>query len=777
MIENERRFREIIDALPVAIYTTDVEGRLTHFNPAAVEFSGRMPEVGTDYWCVTWKLYHPDGTPMPHDTSPMAVALKEGRSIHGEEAIAEHSDGKRIWFEAYPSPLHDDEGKIVGGINMLIDITERKHSEHSNALLGAIVNGSDDGIISKNLDGVITSWNAGAERLFGYTAQEAIGQSVTILIPAGRIDEETEILKRLKRGERVDHFETVRLRKDGTPLDISLTISPMWDSTGRIVGASKIARDITRRERAEEALRKSEEQLQAIYDSTFEYIGLIAPDGTVIDCNRSSLEFAGNAREDVVGLPFWETPWFANTPGAPEELRESLAHAAAGEFVRYEIPLRRPSGEIITFDFSLHPVRNEHGEVVFIVPEGRDITERKQVEEAIRDLNETLEERVEERTAALLSYQDQLRALAAQLSKAEEQERHRIAADLHDNLGQILAVCKMKIDLLQKHGLPDQAASGMVELAELMDEANRYTRELMSDLKPPPALDKKDMRAAMDWVANKMKKHDLNVTIEDDKQSKPLSEEVQATLLQSVRELLFNVVKHAFVNEARIILSRLDKQVQVIVEDKGKGFKLEDKDPVPTENGGFGLFNIRERMNLLGGSLGIDSEPGRGTRVTLYAPVEKDDDDTPVRAYKTISSPLSGTPIQTGSGPKIRVMLVDDHHMMREGLRRIIEGEDDLMVVAEASDGKEGVKLARETAPDVVVMDVNMPKMNGIEATRKIKSEAPDVHIIGLSLHNEENIVRAMRSAGASAYLTKEEAFETLCATIRNEALMTKSEY
>jgi PAS domain S-box-containing protein len=127
--ERERRFREMIDALPVAIYTTDAEGRLIHYNPAAAELSGNAPELGSDRWCVSWKLYYPDGSPMPHEECPMAVALKEGRAIRGAEAIAERPDGSRVWFQPYPTLLCDDEGGVVGGINMLMDITERKKSE------------------------------------------------------------------------------------------------------------------------------------------------------------------------------------------------------------------------------------------------------------------------------------------------------------------------------------------------------------------------------------------------------------------------------------------------------------------------------------------------------------------------------------------------------------------------------------------------------------------------------------------------------------------------
>ena len=219
---SEAHFRAMIDALPVAIYTTDAEGRLTT-RPAGVAFSGRVPELGTDQWCVSWKLYHPDGTPMLHEDCPMAIALTEGRMVRGVEAIAERPDGTRLWFTPYPTPLRDSAGRIVGGINMLLDITERKQAELARAQLAAIVASSDDAIISKDLNSIITSWNHGAERLFGYTAPEAIGQPVTMLMPPGRLDDEPHILERIRRGERIDHYETVRRRKDGTLLDISFT--------------------------------------------------------------------------------------------------------------------------------------------------------------------------------------------------------------------------------------------------------------------------------------------------------------------------------------------------------------------------------------------------------------------------------------------------------------------------------------------------------------------------------------------------------------------------
>ena len=256
------RIRGVLDALPAAVYATDAAGRVTYCNQAAIELAGRRPELGTDEWCVTWRLYWPDGRPMPHAECPMAVALKEDRAVRGEEAILERPDGTRVPFAPYPTPIHDEAGRLVGAVNMLVDISERRADESARAHLAAIVESSDDGIVSKDLQGVVKSWNRGAERIFGYAAEEMIGRPIAMIIPPDRLGEEEEILARLRRGECVDHFETVRRRKDGQLIDVSLTISPVRDRSGRIVGASKIARDISDRKHDEAALRDLNENLE-----------------------------------------------------------------------------------------------------------------------------------------------------------------------------------------------------------------------------------------------------------------------------------------------------------------------------------------------------------------------------------------------------------------------------------------------------------------------------------------------------------------------------------
>ena len=159
--------------------------------------------------------------------------------------MAQRPDGTLVHFAPYPTPLYDASGTLIGAVNMLIDITDRKRADIHAQRLASIVELSDDAIVSKDLNGIITSWNGGAEQPFGYKPDEVLGKPITILIPADRIDEEPEIIERVRRGERVDHYDTVRRRKDGSLIDISLTVSPLKDADGRIVGASKIARDIT----------------------------------------------------------------------------------------------------------------------------------------------------------------------------------------------------------------------------------------------------------------------------------------------------------------------------------------------------------------------------------------------------------------------------------------------------------------------------------------------------------------------------------------------------
>jgi PAS domain S-box-containing protein len=237
-----------------AVITTDTEGRVLTLNGVAEGLTGwtQGEAHGRPLSEVFWIVNEETRQPVE---DPSGLALREGRVV----GLANHTiliarDGTETPIDDSASPIRDDQGRVHGVVLIFRSIAERKRAEVAQARLAAIVESSEDAIISKDLNGIIASWNKGAERLFGYTAEETMGQPITLLIPPERLDEEPRILDRLRRGERVNHFETIRVRKDGSRLDISLTISPVRDAQGRIVGASKIARDITHRKRAEHRL-------------------------------------------------------------------------------------------------------------------------------------------------------------------------------------------------------------------------------------------------------------------------------------------------------------------------------------------------------------------------------------------------------------------------------------------------------------------------------------------------------------------------------------------
>jgi PAS domain S-box-containing protein len=249
--ESEWSHRELVRALPIAAYMCDVDGRITLYNNAAVTLWGRAPEIGLECWSGSTKVFRTDGTLLPFDSAPGPVARRKEHQFPSEEIIIERPDRMRRNVMPYPEVICDTNGNVVGFVNMLLDITEQKKADADARRLAALVKSSDDAIIGKDLDGIITSWNHGAEILFGYSAEEMLGRSVMVLIPPDLAAEEASILERLRRDEPIKYEETVRQRKDGTLIDVSLTISPIKDRKGRIVGASKIAHDIRERKRAE----------------------------------------------------------------------------------------------------------------------------------------------------------------------------------------------------------------------------------------------------------------------------------------------------------------------------------------------------------------------------------------------------------------------------------------------------------------------------------------------------------------------------------------------
>ncbi len=264
--ESERRYRELIEALGVAVYMTDAEGRITLFNDAAVDVWGRRPELGLDRWCGSWRLYHPDGTPLPHDECPMALTLKQGSPVRGVEIMAERPDGSRRLLLPYPSPLRDASGELIGGVNVVVDITERKQAEEAlrerEAKLAAILNTAADGIIAIDQAGTIQSFNDAASRIFGYAEEEVVGHNVRMLMPSPYTEAHDSYLRRyLDTGEaRIIGIgrEVEGRRKDGTLFPLDLSVSEV--RVANTLGFTAIVRDISQRKAAEAAMAEQQQR-------------------------------------------------------------------------------------------------------------------------------------------------------------------------------------------------------------------------------------------------------------------------------------------------------------------------------------------------------------------------------------------------------------------------------------------------------------------------------------------------------------------------------------
>jgi PAS domain S-box-containing protein len=457
--------------------------------------------------------------------------------------------------------------------------------------LAAVVESSDDAIISKNLDGTIVSWNAGAERLFGYSEAEAVGKSITMLIPNEVRDEEGVFMQRLGAGERVEHYETVRITKGGKRVAVSLTISPVKDQTGEIVGFSKIARDITDRKQAEQIIRESEERFRLVANSAPVLIWMSGTDKLCNFFNQGWLNFTGRSIEDELG-----EGWISDVHSEDVQRCVEVYSASFDAQVDFEMEyrLRRFDGEYRWMvDYGV-PRFESDGNFCGYIGSCVDITERK-------------------------SSAESLQALTGRLIHIQEEERARIARELHDDFSQRLALQCIDIEQLRKK-LPGLEVEEQARLTRML----KRTKTMSSDIRSlshelhSSRLDYIGLVPAVSGLCKEIgEKYKIEAQFTGSDRPVEIPKDVALCLFRVAQEALGNVVKHSQAKSVRVEIGFNLDGVSLRITDDGHGF-----DPNNTKPGvGLGLVGMSERLRLVGGRLSVKSEHLRGAEILAEVPL------------------------------------------------------------------------------------------------------------------------------------------------------------
>ena len=708
-----------------AIVTHQLDGSITAWNQSAERIFGYTSKemIGQS----VEKLV-PVGN---SDQFSLLAEVRRGKTIEDFRTQRKHKDGRMIDVSLAGSPIRDQMGRVVGVLCISLDIGERirlDRAERDQVFLASIVSSADDAIISKDLEGTVTTWNQAAEKIFGYTPKEMIGQPISKLMTANHLDEEPQILERIRRGERIDHYESERLRKDGRIIQVSLTISPIRDHMGRIVGASKIARDMTERRRLQIA-ESAQSFLGALVDSAEDPIISKNLDGIVTSWNPAAQKLFQYTAQEMIGQPI--STLIPSDHG--DEEPEILKRIRRGErLANYETQRRRKDGSIVNVSLTVSPIRNTLGQIIGASKIVRDITENKHAETRERERLKQIENAIREAEEA--------RQLAEQASIAKDEFLATVSHELRTPITAILGWTYMLAN--------GQVSSEQQQKAFAVIERNaRSQAQLIEDLLDISRITSGRMRIDLATV-------DLTVVTATAVESVRPAAEAKGIRIDSLfssgagpilgdaerlQQVMWNLLSNAIKftprgGVVRIEIARVESQVELRVIDNGAGidpnflphvfdrFSQADTSIKRTRAGlGMGLAIVKSLVEMHGGVISASS-PGKGlgSVFTIKLPFSAVRQDS-IRGRPSEKLVLQGALKERANLVGLKILIVDDDADTRDMLRTIFNQCGSIVETAPSAEA--ALRLCDSWQPDILVSDIGMPEVDGYEFIRILREE------------------------------------------------------
>ncbi len=796
-------FRRWVENLPVGAYMCDPNGLITYFNQHAERMWGRTPNLNdpADRFCGSFKLFAADGSPVTHDQCWMALALRNGKAYKAQETVVERPDGRRLTVLAHANPLWDDTGKLIGAINVLVDVSDRSRADRAESLLAAIVKSSDDAIYSRDLQGRILSWNSGAERLYGYEADEIIGQPIQLITPADKSEPERAIVERICFYERVEHFETVRLTKDGRRVDISLSMSPILNSSGQIVGISKIARDITAQKEAERAFVALKDTLAQQLADLWRLHEMCVRLSTTLELEPILNETLGTA----VALEGTDLGLLSLCDSEQDTLRVGASCGFSDEFLRAVESVPPGSGccgtcfaqrqRIIVEDTETDPLfepyrklaRQAGSRAVHSTP----LITRSGKLVGVLSTHFRQPHRPSDREIHLIDLCARQAVdfienaqLYAQLREADRRKDEFLATLAHE-LRNPLAPISNALHILHLSGdmppatqrvceIMEQQCNHLVRLVEDLLEVSRFTRGKI-DLRKEPVELARVIQSAVDTSRPLIEAagHQLAISISPEVIT---LEADPVRLAQIISNLLNNSAKYTEPG-GQIWLSaqREGTEVTISVRDTGMGIPAEmlprvfdmfaQVDPTlkRSQGGlGIGLTLAKNLVQMHGGQIEARSDGlGKGSEFVIRLPV--------LSAMLTAVAAPS-PPRTTGPLPVRRILVVDDTRAAVYILGRLLEalGQE----VRTAGSAAAALNMIQQERPDVIISDIAMPKMDGYELAHHLRQMPgmEGVVLVALTGYGQDSDRKHARDSGFDYHLVKPvslNALQELLATLQ----------